>query len=70
MSSESKPSRKVDAALGGAAILLIACCAVGPAVIGAAVGSVIGGWVGIVCAVVLAGAVGLLLHKRSRSKGC
>ena len=70
MSAESKPARKVDAALGGAAILMIVCCAVGPAVIGAAAGSVIGGWLGIVCAVILAGAVGLFLHKRSRDNGC
>ena len=70
MSAEPMPSRKVDAALGGAAILMIVCCAVGPAVIGAAAGSVIGGWLGIVCAVVLAGALGLFLYKRSRSKGC
>lgn len=70
MSAESKPSRKADGAIGGAAILMILCCAAGPAVIGAAAGSAIGGWLGIACAVILAAAVGLFLHKRSRSKGC
>lgn len=70
MSAESKPSRTTDAAIGGAAILMILCCAVGPAVIGAAAGSVIGGWLGIACAVILAAAVGLFVVKRSRSKGC
>jgi hypothetical protein len=70
MSTESKPSRKTDAAIGGAALLMILCCAIGPAVVGAAAGSLIGGWLGIACAVVLAGAVGLALHRRSKNKSC
>jgi hypothetical protein len=70
MSAESKPSGRVDAAIGGAAILMVLCCAVGPALIGAAAGSIIGGWLGIACAVILAGAGGLFLHRRGRSKRC
>jgi hypothetical protein len=49
---------------------MVLCCAVGPAVLGAAAGGVIGGWLGIACAVLVAGLVGLLLHRRSRSRGC
>jgi hypothetical protein len=70
MSAEPKPSRQVDAAIGGAAILMILCCAVGPALIGAAAGSFIGGWLGIACAVILAGAGGLFLHRRGRTSSC
>lgn len=70
MSAESKPSRKFDFAIGGGALLMILCCAVGPAVIGAAAGSAIGGWLGIACAVILAAAVGLFLHRRSKNKAC
>jgi hypothetical protein len=45
---------------------MVLCCAVGPAVIGAAAGSAIGDWLGIACAVVVAAFVGLFLHRRSR----
>jgi hypothetical protein len=40
-----------------------------PAVIGALAGSAIGGWPGIVCAVILAAAIGLILRRRTRRRG-
>jgi len=58
-----------DSVVAGAAVLMILCCAAGPAVVGAAAGSVIGGWLGIVRAVVLAAAVAWSLHRRRRD-GC
>jgi hypothetical protein len=48
---------------------MIFCCAVGPAVIGAAAGSAIGGWLGIACAVLLAAGAGLLIRRRARRPG-
>jgi hypothetical protein len=48
---------------------MVLCCAVGPAVIGAAAGSVIGGWLGIACAIVLAAGTGLMLHRRRGRRG-
>jgi len=71
MSAQSKPGRRTDAVLFGGGALMILCCAVGPAVIGAVAGSAIGGWLGIACAVILAAAVGLILHRRTRRRsGC
>lgn len=66
--SETSPLE--SSVIGGAAILMLLCCAVGPAVLGAAAGSVIGGWLGVACAVLLAGGVGLVLHRRSRNGRC
>ncbi len=60
--------RRGDGLLAGGVVVMVLCCAVGPAAIGAAAGSAIGGWLGIVCAVVLAGVVGLFLHLRRRSR--
>jgi outer membrane lipoprotein SlyB len=72
MSTTSKPRSRTDFALAGGGLLMVLCCAVGPAVIGAVAGSAIGGWLGIVCAVILAAAVGLILHRRTRgrTRGC
>ena len=67
MSTTGKPSRRTDTALVGGGLLMVLCCAVGPAVIGAVAGSAVGGWLGIACAVVLAAVVGLMLHRRSRN---
>jgi hypothetical protein len=65
------PKRRPEAAMWGAGILMVLCCAVGPAVIGAVAGSAVGGWLGIACAIVLAAGVGLVLHRRTRvSGGC
>jgi outer membrane lipoprotein SlyB len=61
--------RRPNAALAGAGILMVLCCAVGPAVIGAVAGSAIGGWLGVACAVVLTAVVGLVLHRRTRRRG-
>ena len=69
MSANRKPGRGANYALFGGGVLMVVCCAVGPAVIGAVAGSAIGGWLGIACAVIIAAAVGLVLHRRSRSRG-
>jgi hypothetical protein len=69
MSTDTKPARGTNFALLGGGLLMVVCCAVGPAVLGAVAGSAIGGWLGIACAVVLAAAVGLVLHRRTRSRG-
>jgi hypothetical protein len=69
MSADPRPRRGSILAFVGGGLLMVLCCAVGPAVIGAAAGSAIGGWLGIACAVVLAGLVGLILHRRTRSRG-
>jgi hypothetical protein len=52
--------------LAGGAVLMVIGCAVGPAVLGAAASSVIGGWLGIACAVIVAAAAGLVMHRRRR----
>jgi hypothetical protein len=61
--------RRSETALWGAGILMVLCCAVGPAVIGAVAGSAVGGGLGIACAVVLAAGAGLVLHRRTRTSG-
>lgn len=70
MSTPSPDSPRSIAGVTAAALIMIACCAAGPAALGALAGSVIGGWLGIVCAVVFAGAVGVLLERRRRAGGC
>jgi hypothetical protein len=71
MSANPKPRQGSKYALFGGGVLMVLCCAVGPAVIGAVAGSAIGGSLGIVCAVILAAAVALVLHRRARSRaGC
>jgi hypothetical protein len=62
-------ARRSDAALAAGGVLMVLCCAVGPAVIGAVAGTAIGGWLGIACAVILAAGVGLALHRRARRRG-
>jgi hypothetical protein len=69
MSTTNQPRGRSDYALVGGGVLMVLCCAVGPAVIGAVAGSAIGGWLGIACAVILAAAVGLVLHRRTRRRG-
>jgi hypothetical protein len=61
--------RRSQTALWSAGVLMVLCCAVGPAVVGAVAGSAIGGWLGIACAVILAAGVGLVLHRRTRTSG-
>jgi hypothetical protein len=66
-----QPKARRDAGwLAAGGLLMVLCCAIGPAVIGAVAGTAIGGWLGIACAVVLAAVVGLVLHRRARSSGC
>jgi hypothetical protein len=67
MSTGSK--RRSQTALWSAGVLMVLCCAVGPAVVGAVAGSAIGGRLGIACAVILAAGVGLVLHRRARTSG-
>ncbi len=50
-------------------MLTALCCAVGPALIGAVAGSEVGGWLGIACAIILAAIVGLVIHRRTRTRG-
>lgn len=68
MSGETaRPQR--SGALLGVGLLMVLCCAIGPAVIGAVAGSVIGGWLGIVIACVLAASIALVVHVRRRGRG-
>jgi len=53
-----------------AVLLLVLCCAIGPAIVGAVGGSVIGGWLGMACAVVLAAATALILNRNRRTGRC
>jgi hypothetical protein len=69
MRTTNRPRGRSDYALVGGGLLMVLCCAVGPAVIGAVAGSVIGGWLGIACAVILAAVVGSMLHRRTRRRG-
>jgi outer membrane lipoprotein SlyB len=69
MSADQPSSRRSDVALLGGGVLMVLCCAVGPAVIGAVAGSAIGGWLGIACAIILAAVFGLILHRRTRTRG-
>ena len=54
---------------GGLGVLMVVCCLVAPAVIGAIGGAAIGGALGIAVACVLALAVGGALHWRARKRG-
>jgi hypothetical protein len=69
MSADPARRRGVDRALAGGGLLMVLCCAVGPALIGAVAGSAVGGWLGIACAAILATVVGLVLHRRTRTRG-
>jgi hypothetical protein len=67
----ARENRGGDGLMAGGALLMIVCCVAGPAALGAAAGSAIGGWLGIACAVLLACLAGLLIHRRRRgSEGC
>jgi hypothetical protein len=69
MSTKEESRGRSDVALIGGGVLMVLCCAVGPAVIGAVAGSAVGGWLGIACAVILAAAIGLVLRRRTRQDG-
>jgi hypothetical protein len=70
VSASGEPRRGGDGLLAGGAFLMILCCAVGPAAIGAAAGATVGGWLGIACAVLVAAIAGLFLHRRRGRDGC
>lgn len=69
MSADPARRRGTDLALTGGGLLMALCCAVGPALIGAVAGSAVGGWLGIACAAILATVVGVVLHRRTRTRG-
>jgi hypothetical protein len=69
MSTRAKPGRGSNFALVGGGLLMVLCCAVGPAVFGAVAGNVVDGWLGIACAVIPAALVGFAVHRRSRNSG-
>jgi hypothetical protein len=69
MSATEQTRKRSNVALVGGGLVMVLCCAVGPAVIGAVAGSTIGGWLGIACAVIVAAAVGFILHRRTRRGG-
>lgn len=52
---------------GGFGVLMVLCCLVGPAVIGAIGGSAIGGVLGVVAAVVIALAVAAVVRRRGKT---
>jgi hypothetical protein len=62
-------SDRQSTALAAGGVLMVLCCAAGPAVIGAIAGTAIGGWLGIVCALILAAGIGVFLHRRARRRG-
>jgi hypothetical protein len=62
-------ARPRSGTLFGVGVLMVLCCAIGPAVIGAVAGSAIGGWLGIVAPCLLAGLVALAVHLRRRGRG-
>jgi hypothetical protein len=70
MNEAQKAEHQTGGIFAGAAVLMVLCCAFGPAVLGAAAGSIIGGWLGILCAVVLGGSVGVGLYRRRGRGGC
>lgn len=55
--------------LGGVSVLMVLCCAVAPAAIGAIAGTALGGWLGIVVAVAVAATVVFVLRRRG-PRGC
>jgi hypothetical protein len=68
--SSPEGSRRSTSILAGGAVLMLLYCAVGPAAIGTAAGGLIGGWLGVACAVVVAALALLLLRLRRRRGGC
>ena len=64
--SDTESAGRSNAALAGVGVLMVLCCAAGPAIIGAVAGGAIGGWLGIVCAVIVAGTTAFVLHRRAR----
>jgi hypothetical protein len=63
MSQPRSAPRRTDAITVAAATFLVICCAA-PTAVGAAAGSIIGGWLGIVAACLVAVAVSLAVRRR------
>jgi len=71
MSSPTSPSRGSNSLFAATtAIVALLCCAPGPVFIGAGAWGLIGGWLGVACAVALAAAAGLLWHHWRGKRGC
>ena len=70
LSAREPAQRRGDSVLAGAALLMVVCCVAGPAVIGAAAGIVIGGWLGLAATCVAVGTIGMLLYLRRGKGGC
>jgi hypothetical protein len=68
--SQPAASQRSEGLIGAAAVFMVLCCAVGPAVLGAAAGGLIGGWLGIVCAVTVAAGIAVLVHRRRGKRRC
>jgi hypothetical protein len=62
------PTRRRGDLLNAAALVVMAACCAAPAVLGAAAGSLVGDWLGVAVACVLA--IGGLLVLPRRRKGC
>jgi hypothetical protein len=62
------PTRRRDDLLIAGAVVVVVACGVAPAVLGAAAGSLIGGWLGIAVACLLA--LGALAVLRRRGGDC
>jgi hypothetical protein len=69
VSASDEASRRSNAFFAGAGLLMVLCCAAGPAVIGTGLGAAIGGWVGIVVACVAAAVAGIVLYRRAKRGG-
>lgn len=71
MSAERRAGagRRGSGAVAAFGLVMVLCCAIGPALIGAGAGSAIGGVLGVVVACAAAGTVALALHLRGRRSG-
>ena len=69
MNATSRRPGPTGVALVGGGLLMVVCCAVGPAVVGAIAGGAVGGWLGIACAVILSAATALVLRRHTRQRG-
>lgn len=69
MSARREATGSSTGLFAGAGLLMVLCCALAPALLGAGAGSVIGGWLGILAGCLLAAGVGLGLYLRRRTRG-
>lgn len=64
----SRPSR-TGMLIGAGGLALMACCIVGPAIFGLAIGAALGGALDAGAAILLAVGVAVVLHRRRIAKG-